>query len=191
MEDPINGVFYKEPNQVIYKQLLTMEETDDLNSLLTNRAANLSQDGALHLCTGFRKFIDIDLNDSSMSFITDRLRTTLFDYFSDLEICKDARFYSHEFGRTKPHKDGNHDGVSNYTLLLYLTDEFDDGKLSIKMKRSDEEKRLVDSNMHHKVFKIIPRKGYGVIFDKNLMHWADEVYEGCKNFLLIHLYSCF
>ncbi len=98
---------------------------------------------------------------------------------------------SHVHGNTRPHKDGNHDGVSNYTILLYLTDDFDDGKLSIKLKRSDAERLADEPHKYHKVFTIIPKKGYGVIFNKRLTHWANDIYEGHKNFIIIHVYSSF
>jgi hypothetical protein len=68
-----------------------------------------------------------------------------------------------------------------------LTDDFDDGKLSIKMKRTEEE--LQGSDKLHKVFTIMPIVGYGVIFNKDLLHWASEVYTGSKNICIIHLYA--
>jgi hypothetical protein len=122
----------------------------------------------------------------------------LRDYFPDLEINSNARFYSHKYGKVRPHKDGNHDNICNYTLLLYLNDDFKDGKLSIKMKRRLEE---IDDEKKHKVFTLKPIKGYGVIFNKDcftrsafradLLHWAEEIWEGNKDFLLIHLFSKF
>jgi hypothetical protein len=86
------------------------------------------------------------------------------------------------------HKYKSHDGLCNYTLIIYLTDDFDDGALSIKMKRTKEELKI-DPNMKHKVFTIKPIVGYGVIFNKELLHWASEVYMGSKNICIIHLYS--
>ena len=115
----------------------------------------------------------------------------LSDYFPDLRLDPNARFYSHQFGSVKPHKDGNHDGLCNYTLLIYLSDEFEGGKLSIKMKRSMEEMREAEPDKKHKVFTFNPMMGYGVVFSKDLLHWADELFEGEKNILLIHLYSKF
>jgi len=74
---------------------------------------------------------------------------------------------------------------------LYLTENFNDGKLSIKMKRTEDEKLEEEPDKHHKVFTFIPLIGCGVVFDKSLLHYAGEIIEGHKNFLLIHLASEF
>jgi hypothetical protein len=120
-----------------------------------------------------------------------RLYIVLRDYLPDAVISSDARFYNHQYGSVKPHTDGNRDGISCYTLLLYLQDKFEGGRLSIKMERSEKEQLISEPDKKHKVFIIEPKIGYGIIFKKNLIHWADEVVEGNKNFLLIHIYSIF
>ena len=190
MEDEVHAVFKSEPNQVVYKQILTYFEAIELNELFLN-SNSYWQDGAIKISTGLRPYIDVNLEDKDVKLVYDRLIIVLKDYFPDIKVSTDARFYNHQFGGTKPHKDGNRDGVSNYTLLLYLTDNFDDGKLSIKTKRSEEERLECNSDKFHKIFTITPKIGYGVIFNKNLTHWAADVLEGNKNFLLIHLYSDF
>ncbi len=139
------------------------------------------------LITGKRTYCDINLSDEPFAFLFERLRVVLNDYSIE-KIDRHAKFYCHSFGGVKPHIDSNHDNVSNYTLLLYLNDDFEGGELLIKTNRSEEERILSEPDKHHKIFKIRPMRGYGVIFDKSLLHWAEETYKD-KNFLLIHLYS--
>ena len=190
MEDPTNCVFKSEPKQILYKQILLDDECDELNELLEQNIANgLTQTNiGTSLVTGNRSYIEFDIRNNKE--IHNRLFATLSNY-CDLRIDSNARLYSQTFGGIKPHTDANRDGVSTHTLLIYLTDDFDNGKLSIRTKRSDEEKLAHEPNMHHKVFTFAPRKGYGVLFDKSLVHWADEVYTGSKNFLLVSLWCRF
>lgn len=165
--------------QVLYKQLLQPDEVDELN----NQYQNLTILNT-NLTTGLRHYCDVDLTDS---FITKRLYTTLNDYYPNMILDRWARYYKHEYGAVKPHRDINHDNKSNYTLLIYLSDDFEGGQLSIKTIRLEEE-LLFQPEMHHKVFKIKPLRGYGVIFKKEELHWADECY-GDKIFLLVHFYN--
>lgn len=185
MEDQLNNVFKKEEKQILYKQILPDTECDEINSYLECNDLYKTHIGT-SLVTGHRVFIDINLKELPYAFISDRLLATLSNY-CDLEIDPNARLYSHVYGGIKPHTDKSRDGFSTHTLLIYLTDNFDDGKLSIKTKRSVEEKLEYENNKHHKVFTFVPKKGYGILFDKNLLHWASEVYTGSKNFLLISL----
>lgn len=189
MEDSEYAIFKKEEKQVIYKQILQLWEVEELNNYFVQLKE--SEPFLFYsnetLASGKRTYCDINLSDEPFSFLSERLIVVLNDYSID-KIDRHARFYCHSFGGVKPHIDSNHDNMSNYTLLLYLNDDFEGGELSIKMKRSEEECILSEPDKHHKVFKIRPTRGYGVIFDKSLLHWAEETYKD-KNFLLIHLYS--
>jgi len=189
MEDNIYGVFRTEPEQVVYKQILTPEEAITANNDFISEETGW-KDGAQVIANGHRPFIDVDL-PNKMPELMERLPVILRDYLPDVTVSPDARFYNHQYGRVKPHTDGNRDGVSQYTLLIYLCSEFEGGQLSIKLKRSDEERLAENPYHHHKIFTFTPKCGYGVIFRKSLLHWAEEVVDGNKNFLLIHLRSDF
>ena len=168
---------------VIYKQILLEDEVSELNNYLMDQTHNQQ---ISTLATGSRLYCDVDLSSHS---ITDRLFIVLKDYFPDMKLDKNARFYNHQYGAIKPHYDVNHDGVSTHTLLIYLTYNFEGGRLTIKTKRPDEERLLSSQpNYYHKVFTITPKIGHGVIFKKDNLHWADDCI-GDKNFLLIHIYS--
>lgn len=184
MEDGQYADFNSESG-IIYKQILNPDEISELSEYYEG---GVFQSNGAGLATGYRKFIDINLRESH-PFICDRLFTIMSGYLPDLKISPYARFYNHEYGGIKPHVDGNHDNVSNMTLLLYLSEDFDDGKLSIKIKRTSSELQDSEPDKLHKVFTFRPIAGYGICFKKNYLHWASEVYTGNKCFLLIHLYS--
>ena len=185
MEDAEFAIFNSEPRQIIYKQLLDPLEVSALNNYCTTLTLERSHETGL--ATGQRQWCDINLRDQRFSFLCDRLFVTLENYFIDLRVDPNARFYSHKYGAVKPHTDKNHDNMSNYTLLLYLNDDFE-GRLSIKTKRTEAECIHSHIDKLHKVFQITPMRGYAIIFDKNLLHWSSETYTD-KNFILIHLYS--
>lgn len=189
MEDTTCAIFYNEPEQVIYKQILSSQEASNINDSLVSRSKGW-KDGAQVIANGSRPFLEIDL-DKEFPDIKERIKIVLRDYFPDVIVSPDSRFYNHQYGRVKPHTDGNRDGISQYTLLLYLCSEFEGGQLSIKMKRQEEERLSHNPHHYHKVFSFVPKLGYAVIFRKSLLHWADEVVDGNKNFLLLHLHSQF
>ena len=85
----------------------------------------------------YRQYIDINLK--YYEELTNRLFIVLRDYFPDIKVDYNARFYNHQYGIVKPHIDKSHDGISNYTLLLYLTENFNDGKLYVKIKRTEQD----------------------------------------------------
>lgn len=193
MEDNRYAVFRSEAKQVVYKQLLNIDDVKDLNDHLIKMIDSdlVSTNIGTSLVSGKRVHIDVDLKSQDYKDLCINLKVTLRDYFPDLRLDPNARLYSQSYGSIKPHLDKNHDGVSNYTLLLYLTDNFDDGRLSIKMKRSFQEMQESEPNKFHKTFTFKPLRGYGIIFNKNLLHWASDIFSGIKNFLLIHFHSDF
>jgi hypothetical protein len=178
MLDPTCAIF-RSSDHIIYKQIFSHLEADELN----NSFKNITSKSFSNLATGLREHLDINLEE--YFDISNRILIVLQDYFLDLRMDKYCRFYSHKYGEVKPHTDGSHDNQSNYTLLIYLTDDFENGQLSIKTKRTVDDRKVEPDKLHH-VFTFKPMKGYGVIFHKNLLHWTDMVI-GDKNFLLIHL----
>ena len=193
MEDNVFGVFRSDNAKIVYKQILNIDEVISLNDCLTQNINNnltITNRGT-SLVPGIRKHIDIDLKTSNHKYLCDRLNVVLSDYFPDITIDPNVRLYNQPYGSVKPHIDKSHDSKSNYAMLIYLTDNFNDGKLSIKIKRTPDEMVQYKNNEHDKIFTFRPMRGYGIIFDKNLLHYASEVYDNNKNFLLIHFYSCF
>ena len=190
MEDIDNLVFHNEPSQqIFYKCLLSEKETLDLRGLIECNTHTTTNIGGL--ATGERKRTEISMDGNGMMDLKERIMTSLRDYFPDIQLGMTIRMYQQTFGGIKPHRDASLDGVSSYTLLLYMSDDFEGGKLSLKLKRTDQEKASSESSKHHKVFTFTPKIGYGLIFKKDILHWADEVVEGNKFIMLIDIISNF
>ena len=180
MEDSIYAVFRSTDN-IIYKQFLLSDEASEYNNIF----ANITTTSLTTISTGLREYVDINLTE--YPDIVNRILIVLDNYLPDICLARYCRFYSHKYGHIKPHVDMNHDNKSNYTLLIYLTDDFEGGELSIKVKRTADDLELTEPNKFHHVFTFKPFKGYGILFRKNLSRWADYVI-GNKN-LLLHLFS--
>jgi hypothetical protein len=188
MEDEQCGVFEAQAreNTIVYKQFFSPDELEDLLDLISSVEASSNTST---LATGLRSHVDLDLRQ--YDWICARLQTVLaHDYFPDLCIDPHARLYAQSLGGVREHRDVCHDGHSNHTLLIYLSDDFSDGRLSIKRPRSAEE-RHTEPEKSQLVFTPSPITGYGVVFHKSLLHRAAEVYEGTKKFLLVHFFSAF
>ena len=108
----------------------------------------------------------------------------------------DLRFYESEFGGIKPHLDINSSSdcaqkPHAYTLLIYLTDEFEGGELFVKCKRTEHDAEPQrDPEKLHRVYTFEPRVGYGILFSKSYLHWANVGF-GCKRILVTDVASDF
>jgi hypothetical protein len=87
------------------------------------------------------------------------------------------RIYYSDFGEVKPHKDVTIKDNYNYTLLIYLSDNFDGGKITVKVPIEEIKK--------HYYVTPEPRKCYGILFPKDCIHYTDELYTGGKYILLL------
>lgn len=167
---------FESKDQLFYKQILSNNESDILNNHLNTLIDNnlVQKNTNTTLASGSRYHADIRLKDD-FPHVYDCIFNVLGNDFINLSIDPNGRLYSHLYGGIKKHTDVSHDGKSDYTMLIYLTDDFEGGNLSI------------ESN--NKVFSFMPKKGYGIIFNKKLVHWASDVIHGSKNFLIVHLCS--
>jgi hypothetical protein len=187
MEDIDNCVFIKRDQQIFYKQILNTYILNELKKELHSEQNNFKNNDT-NLATR-KKLIDNCINSNILDEIKETIQTVLKNYFQKLEI-NDIRFYKQTYGETKKHIDKSLDGKSNYTLLVYLSDDFEGGELILKCKRTDEEMEASEKDKKHLQFTIKPKQGYGIIFDKNIPHWSPEVY-GCKELMLVDLYAVF
>lgn len=184
MEDQLNSVFAKRKQQIFYKQILDQYLLEDINTEI-DKLHFKTQD--TNLAKRYR-LEQTEISAELLKNIKENIKVTLSDYFNEMEIGY-IRFYRQEFGETKKHIDVSIDGKSNYTLLIYLSDDFEGGGLELKCKRTQEE---IDNcpdykDKKHIKFSITPKNGHGLVFDKNILHWASEVY-GCKKSMLVDLY---
>jgi len=180
MEDEQNLVFFDQG--VFYKQVVPPEMVSEVKDMCIQYSKTESIGG---IATGTRFRTEIPKDDTLWTHV----KTVFRDYFPDIELAENARYYQQEFGGVKPHTDKSLDGRSKYTLLVYLS-EFDGGKLSCKLDRLPSEE-VSEPEKHHKVFTFTPKMGYGITFRKDYMHWAEEVVAGSKEFLLFDIISEF
>jgi|LakMenE18May11ns_1017448.scaffolds.fasta_scaffold9848588_2 hypothetical protein len=87
---------------------------------------------------------------------------------------------------------------SNYTLLIYLNDDYIGGKTTIRVPTSIEKeyehnglttKEELNLLKTYEDYKIIPKKGKAVIFDQSLLHCGEHVIKGTKYILRTDLLS--
>jgi len=163
MEDIDNCVFAKSAQQIFYKKVLDTYTLHDLQEELGSNNVNFKNNDT-NLATRKRLQSNV-VNEEIIDEVKERIQTVLRDYFHMVEIM-DIKFYRQVLGETKKHIDKSLDGKSNYTLLVYLSDDFDGGELILKCKRTDEEMEELEKDKKHIQFTIKPKEGYGIIFDK-------------------------
>lgn len=183
MQDPVCAVF-SATDGVLYKRFLDTGDANELHSALSERKTGW-KDGAVSIARGIRPFLDLDISELPRDTVR-QIVVALRGYLVDAEISNWVRFYSHKFGEVRPHRDGSKDSAQ-YTLLIYLKDDFEGGRLSIKVPRTDEELLANDPHLKHKRFVPTPQVGWGILFSKDHLHWADEVIDGSKDFLLLEV----
>lgn len=170
--DPQLAVFDStSPDFILYKQILDEDTVKDIREALRQHESHyVSNDSSL---VTRRRMESSHMDNSILDCIIARVQTTLYNYWHTVNIGT-IRFYKQEFGETKPHRDVSTDGRSNYTLLIYLTDDFDGGRL--RLRRVECQGSI----------EIRPIAGFGVLFSKDKMHRATELY-GTKELILIDL----
>lgn len=123
-----------------------------------------------------------------------QIETAIGSYFGRDVALGDLRVWRQSFGGVKPHFDVNSSaacvGAEHvFTLLIYLTDEFEGGELNVKCPRTTEDMDP-EPEKRHRVFRFEPRAGFGLLFSKRYLHWAQEVC-GDKAILLCDVASSF
>jgi predicted 2-oxoglutarate/Fe(II)-dependent dioxygenase YbiX len=158
----------KNSTKMFYKKILDIDLLNRINTSLQNCKYTDNSSNVAKRMIAREEYVEHD------TII--ELKRTIITFFSDYFVFDigHIRFYKQQFGEIKKHTDASLDNKSNYTLLIYLTDEFDGGELFLHNKETSED-HLVK-----------PEKGYGILFDKNTLHWSPEVY-GEKNILMIDL----
>lgn len=132
-----------------------------------------------------RKF-DCLPNDILSRLVTE-LTVTLSGYFVDFKVNpNNARIYESNYGTIKPHVDVAMYPGDTHTCLIYLTDDFEGGILTVKVKRDEEDMNTYgDIEKKHLCITPEPRETYGVLFQKGVIHYTDDLIGGCKIILLV------
>ncbi len=161
------------PSTVIYKQIISDELNMDLldffhsKKIISMNASNLFPQ---------RKQLR-DITPELCERIIKETNITMSNYFNNFNIDDNIRIYYSDFGQVKPHKDVTIKEKHDHTLLIYLSDDFDGGNITVKIP-------IEDINKHYYVTPE-PRKCYGVLFPKDCIHYTDELYNGHKYILLL------
>lgn len=172
MEDCHLAVF--DSTALLYKQCLP---TDLIADLLT--LSSLFQPQSSRLGSRYR----LDVTDLALtSDIEATLTTCLSSYYVNPRFHGMRMYYQPE-GDIKPHVDVPADGVSTHTLLIYLDDAFEGGQLSVKVPRTEKQRARVEPDKAHHIFTCRPQTGYGILFEKRYLHWAD--YALCYKVILL------
>lgn len=159
--------------QVFYKQIINPDEIPEILDCFHHLEEQIN-----HLARGIR----YKGEQETPQWIEQRLNAVLTDYLGAIKISPYIRLYRHICGDVKPHRDQSLYNHSNYTCLIYLSDDFEGGKLSLKIPQDEKE-------THYDILTITPRRGYGVVFHKSLIHYADEVTSGSKDIMIVDLSS--
>jgi len=171
--------------QVIYKSMISFDLLDEI--LTYYRAKELTLEyvkgaSAFPLRRQIREIPDILAQELSR-----QLKITMSNYYTLFKPnAKNIRIYQSNYGIIKSHRDIPSYPGDTHTCLIYLTDEFVGGVLSVKLPREDEHIQEYGSpELRHLNITPEPRAMYGILFPKHTIHYTDELLEGDKIILLI------
>jgi hypothetical protein len=120
-----------------------------------------------------------DLPDELTSEVVRQVHVALSGYYTRCHVSPTSRIYASDYGKVLPHRDVATYPDDNTTILVYLTDDFSGGELTVKVPRSKEHE------LGHLAVTVEPRVGYGIVFLKDYIHYTAEQYAGSKVILLM------
>ena len=164
------------PSNLIYKQILSDDLSNELLNYFNIKSPQLFSMNGSNLFPQRKQLRDFtsELSDK----VINEVNIVLSNYFNNFHIYdNNMRIYYSDFGEVKPHKDVTIRDNYNHTLLIYLSDNFDGGKITVKVPIEEIKK--------HYYVTPEPRKCYGIIFPKDCIHYTDELYTGGKYILLL------
>jgi hypothetical protein len=171
--------------QIIYKSIISTDLQQDILSYYNSVEINTISDKS-SIFFPIRKSIKEIPLDLAEQLVKECI-VTMSQYYTYFKPnIEYIRIYHSNYGIVKPHKDVPIHPNYTHTCLIYLTDDYDGGILSIKLPRSDEHIKTFGSfDKKHLTITMEPRKSYGVIFPKDTIHYNNELLCGDKIILLI------
>lgn len=170
---------------VIYKQMISDDLKNDILNYFQLKESNLVP------CKGssdfpLRKQIREIPNNLALQLVKE-LSITMSQYYIKFNPnINNIRLYLSNYGIVKPHVDVAVYPNDTHTCLIYITDNFEGGVLSIKLPRTQEHiNEYGDKDKLHINITPEPRVNYGIIFPKNVIHYTDMLTSGDKLILLI------
>lgn len=171
--------------QVIYKSMIST----DLHEEILNYYR--SKESTLDYVKGSSKFPlrrqQREIPDILADELVKQLKTTISQYYTVFEPNKNnIRIYQSNYGIIQPHRDIPSYPDDTHTCLIYLTDDFTGGVLSVKLPREENHIQEYGSpELKHINITPEPRTMYGILFPKHTIHYTNELLEGDKIILLI------
>jgi hypothetical protein len=164
------------PNNILYKQIISNDLSDELLNYFNIHYNELYSMNGSNLFPQRKQMRDIpiDLCDK----LVDEIKITMSNNFNNFDVdTNNIRIYYSDFGIVKPHKDVVIKENYNNTLLIYLSDDFDGGQITVKIPIEEIKKH----------YYVTPeaRKCYGILFPKECIHYTDELYTGGKYIVLL------
>lgn len=172
-------------DRVLYKQMIS----DDLRNDILNYFQ--SKESGLIPVKGSREFPlrkqIREIPKELASELVKELSTTLSQYYIKFNPnINNIRLYLSNFGIVEPHRDIAVYPQDTHTCLIYITDDFEGGVLTVKLPRTLEHINCFgETEKKHIAITPEPRVNYGVIFPKNIIHYTDMLTSGNKLILLI------
>jgi hypothetical protein len=171
--------------QVIYKSMISPDLHEEILTYYRAKESTLEYvkgSSAFPLRRQIREIPDILAQE-----LARQLKITMSQYYTVIEPNeKNIRIYQSNYGITKPHRDIPSYPGDTHTCLIYLTDEFTGGVLSVKLPREEGHIQEYGSpELRHLNITPEPRAMYGILFPKHTIHYTDELLEGDKIILLI------
>jgi hypothetical protein len=180
-------------HEMLYKRMLDDATVEEASAQLRASGAWNRIDGGL---APFRlRTEECVFEPGTSAELRAQIETGLSPYLGEM-VLGDFRVYVQEFGGIRPHLDTVQSEVcasypNRFTLLIYLTDDFEGGRLRVKCPRGEADPEPEkEPQKRHRVLSPEPRRGYGVLFSKDYPHWADDVF-GAKVILLTDVGSQF
>ncbi len=169
---------------VLYKAIISDELRQDiLEYYSVNSNLPYVSGSSVFPC---RRRLD-NISTSLEQRLVHELTVTLSGYFTEFSADpRNIRIYESHYGIVKPHVDVAVYPEDTHTCIIYLTDTFDGGVLTVKTKR--DQAHILSHGEEHKKYLCVtpePRETYGILFQKGVIHYTDELLGGRKVILLI------
>ncbi len=175
---------YAQTPKLIYKSMISDDLRADILGYYLESNNLTSDNGSAYFP---KRRVLRELPQELTNRLNQELEITTSQYYLKFVPNTDyIRIYHSNYGIVKPHQDIPSDPKFTHTCLIYLTDDFYGGVLSVKVPRSQTHIQT-HGNPEKKNLTITmePRVCYGAIFQKDLIHYNDELLGGDKIILLI------
>jgi hypothetical protein len=169
---------------ILYKSVISNDLVESLLEIYRKTENSLKYATSSNIFP-IRKYFN-EIPNHLIDELMKELIITCNQYYNFTPNINNVRIYHSNYGTVKPHKDIPIYPGDTHTCLIYLTDNFYGGNLSIKEPRTIEDLELNGNlDKKHLLYTVEPRAGYGIIFDKNYIHYNDELLSGDKIILLV------